>query len=75
MKYPLTCLDGNNNLALVSVPIQASVGDEALGIGTGFLFQPIFERVFLITNRHLVIEESEHFFPDQLIKSIQSRFL
>jgi hypothetical protein len=58
MKYPLTCLEGNNNLAFVSVPLRPFVGDTALGMGTGFLFQPEFERIFLITNRHLVIEET-----------------
>ncbi len=72
MKYPLTCLEGNNNLAFVSVPLRPFAGDTALGMGTGFLFQPVFERIFLITNRHLVIKESKHFFPDHLILKLHT---
>jgi len=72
MKYPLTCLEGNNNLALVSVPVRPFAGDIALGSGTGFLFQPAFERIFLITNRHLVIEESDHFYPDHLMLKLHT---
>src|SRR5229473_1295143 len=72
MKYPLTCLEGNNNLAFVSVPLRPFVGGTALGTGTGFLFEPDFERIFLITNRHLVIEESEQFFPDRLILKLHT---
>jgi hypothetical protein len=66
MKYPLTCLKGNNNLAFVSVPLHPFAGDKALGSGTGFFFEPAFERIFLITNRHMVIDESNEFFPDHL---------
>lgn len=72
MKYPVTCLEGNNNLAFVSVPLRPFVGGTALGTGTGFLFQPDFERIFLVTNRHLVIEESEQFFPDRLILKLHT---
>jgi len=53
MKYPLTCLQGNNNLAFVSASLRPFAGDTAVGTGTGFFFQPVFERVFLITNRHM----------------------
>lgn len=67
MKYPLTCLEGNNNLAFVSVPVRPFVRDTALGTGTGFLFQPMYGRIFLITNRHMVIDESRRFFPDHLV--------
>jgi S1-C subfamily serine protease len=67
LKYPLTCLKGNNNLGLVSVPLRPFSGNTALGIGTGFFFRPIFERLFLITNRHMVINEAEKFFPDRLV--------
>lgn len=66
MKYPLTCLQGNNNLAFVSAPLRAYKGDTALAIGTGFFFRPDFDRTFLITNRHLVIEEQNEFYPDHL---------
>jgi hypothetical protein len=67
MKYPLTCLQGNNNLAFVSVPLRAFSGATALTTGTGFFFRPIFDRVFLVTNRHMVINEEEEFFPDHLL--------
>jgi S1-C subfamily serine protease len=67
MKYPLTCLEGNNNLALVSAPLSPFANDTALGSGTGFFFQPVFGRTFLVTNRHIVIEESDRFFPDHLV--------
>jgi hypothetical protein len=67
MKYPLTCLEGNNNLAFVSVPLRPFASDTALGTGTGFFFQPVFGRTFLVTNRHIVIEESDCFFPDHLV--------
>jgi len=67
MKYPLTCLKGNNNLAFVSAPLRPFAGDTALGMGTGFFFRPIFERIFLVTNRHNVIQESDCFFPDHLL--------
>ena len=66
MKYPLTCLEGNNNLAFVSVPLRPFSSDTALGTGTGFFFQPVLDRTFLVTNRHIVIEESDCFFPDHL---------
>src|SRR5713101_1284424 len=66
MKYPLTCLEGNNNLALVSAPLSAFVGPKELARGTGFFFRPAFERFFLITNRHVVIDEDEKFFPEHL---------
>lgn len=66
MKYPLTCLSGSNNLAFVSVPVRSFAGKTALGTGTGFLFRPEFGQLFLITNRHIVIQESEEFFPDRI---------
>ena len=34
--------------------------------GTGFFFQPVFGRTFLVTNRHMVIEEFDRFFSDHL---------
>jgi Trypsin-like peptidase domain len=67
MKYPLTCLEGNNNLAFVSVPLRPIAGETTVGSGTGFFFQPEFERIFLITNRHMVIDEANQFFPDRLL--------
>jgi hypothetical protein len=72
MKYPLTCLEGNNNLAFVSVPLRPFAGDTALGTGTGFFFQPVFGRIFLITNRHMVIDELNQFFPDHLVLKLHT---
>jgi len=66
MKYPLTSLKGNNNLAFVSTSLRPFAGNTALGIGSGFFFRPVFERVFLITNRHMVVDEDTRFFPDCL---------
>ena len=72
MKYPLTCLQGSNNLAFVSAPLRPFAGDTAVGTGTGFFFQPVFERIFLITNRHMVIDESDQFFPDHLVLKLHT---
>ena len=67
MKYPLTSLQGNNNLAFVSAPLRPFSTNTAVGSGTGFFFRPAFERLFLITNRHMVIDEANQFFPDRLV--------
>jgi S1-C subfamily serine protease len=72
MKYPLTCLEGNNNLGFVSVPLRPYVGNTLLGTGTGFFFRPVFDRVFLVTNRHIVIAEDEQYFPDRLIMRLHT---
>ncbi len=71
-KYPLTCLQGHNNLALVSTPLSAFAGRTALAIGTGFFYSPTFERLFLITNRHVVVDENASFFPDKLILKLHT---
>jgi len=37
-----------------------------LAMGTGFFYRKGRERLFLVTNRHMVYDEDRHYFPDKL---------
>jgi len=71
-RVPTVPREGNlgsaNELALVTTPIQMFCKDTLVGKATGFFFTtPGESQMFLITNRHVVVEEKEQLFPDHLV--------
>jgi len=46
--------------------LEAYSKTSRLARGTGFFYQSGEDKLFLITNRHIVSDEKEHYFPDKL---------
>lgn len=60
-------LQGLDEMYLIMTPIEMFISDTPLGTATGFFFRSRDSgRTFLITNRHVVINEKEQRFPDRL---------
>jgi len=60
-------LQGFNEIYLNTAPIEMFIRDTRLGSATGFFLRvPEVGKTYLITNRHVVIDEKELRFPDRL---------
>src|SRR2546425_923426 len=60
-------LQGLQELFLVTTFIEMFVQDTRVGTGTGFFcLSEDKQRLFLITNRHIVRDEEKLFFPDRV---------
>lgn len=52
-------------LLKVTVPILCKEGRKIIGTGTGFFFEQNGD-LFLLTNRHIFIDEEKNFYPDKI---------
>jgi len=59
-------LQGTDELALTTVRIEIFTGRTRGATATGFFFVSKDQRLFLVTNRHVVRNEAEIFYPDRL---------
>ncbi len=60
-------LAGFDELYLTTTRIESFSNDSRMGQATGFFLRiPESKRLFLITNRHVVIDEDDLYFPDKL---------
>jgi len=50
----------------ITTPITCKEGRKQIGGGTGFFFRHD-KQLFLITNRHVLINENTNFFPDKIV--------
>jgi len=55
-----------DTLLKVTTLIVCKEGRKIVGTGTGFFFQHL-GKIYLITNRHVLVNEQENFFPDKII--------
>ena len=62
---PQTLQQFVDQVFLMVTPIEIWCGPSRLGTATGFFFEND-GKLFLVTNRHVVRVEGEHFFPDKL---------
>ena len=56
-------------LLKVTTLIVCKEGRKNVGTGTGFFFEKA-GKVFLITNRHVVIDEGKNFYPDKVVVNL-----
>ena len=59
-------VQGVDELYLATTFIEMFSADTKVGSATGFFYQTADRRLFLITNRHVVIKEEDNFFPDRI---------
>src|SRR5262245_20609903 len=65
--FPKERVSSFDDLYLATTLIEMFSGATKVGSATGFFYQGAQpEKLFLITNRHVVVKEEEMFFPDRL---------
>lgn len=62
-----SALTGFDELYLTTAPLEILAGKTRVGTATGFFVQASpTSKIFLVTNRHVVIDEEKNFYPDRL---------